>query len=187
MELLFRNRRRSFAHGINRILCLRECYDIADRLAFEHEHDHAVQTESQSSVGRSTVFKGTDEEAEFLFYFFRCQANRLEHALLDIRLINTKRTATQFNTIKYQVIRLSIYMSRVSFQFIQVFIPHSRERMMHGNIAMFFFAVFKHGEIDNPGKSKFIFVDKIHAAGHFLTQFTESSRYDFRLIGNHED
>lgn len=78
-------------------------------------------------------------------------------------------------------------MTRIGFEFIQVFIAHSRERMVHGDVAFFFFAVFKHREVDDPGESEFVFVDEVHAAGHFFAQFAKSGCYDFRFVGDHED
>lgn len=84
MQLFQSDRRRSFAHGIDSVLRLREGDDVADGLSLEHEHDHAVQAEGQASMGRCTVFEGPEEEAEFLFCFFRRKADGLKDALLDV-------------------------------------------------------------------------------------------------------
>ena len=65
VKLFFRNFRRRFAHGVDSVLRLREGDDIADGLAFEHEHDHAVQAEGQASVRGSAVFEARSRKPNF--------------------------------------------------------------------------------------------------------------------------
>ena len=101
MQLFQCNRRRSFAHGVDSVLRLREGDDVTDGLAFEHEHDHAVQTECQAAMGRCTVFESTEEEAEFLFCFFRRQADGFKDALLDVGLVDTQGAAAEFDAVEY--------------------------------------------------------------------------------------
>ena len=78
-------------------------------------------------------------------------------------------------------------MTRVGFEFIHIFVAHGRERMVHSDVALFFFAVFKHREVDDPSEGELVFVDEIHAASHFFTQFAESGCNDLRFVGDHED
>ena len=65
-------------------------------------------------MGRCTVFEGAEEEAEFLFCFFRCQADGLEDALLYVRLVDTEGAAAEFDAVEDQVISLGIDVSRVA-------------------------------------------------------------------------
>ena len=98
MQLFQCNRRRSFAHGVDGVLGLREGDDVADGLAFEHEHDHAVQAEGQTAVGRCTVFEGPEEEARnFCSASSGVRPMALKDALLDVGLIDTEGAAAEFD------------------------------------------------------------------------------------------
>ena len=66
--------------------------------------------------------RGPEEEAEFLFCFFRRKADGLKDALLDVGLVDTEGAAAEFDAVEDQVIGLGIDVSRVGFQFVQVFV-----------------------------------------------------------------
>ena len=173
---------RRFAHHIVGILGLGEGDDVADRRTFCHQHDHAVQTEGQSSVRRRAIFKGLHHEAEFFLGFFIGEADSFKDGILHVAAMDTDGTAAQFDTVQHHVVRFGIHFAGVGLQHGQVFVAGRRKRMMHGYPAFFILVPLKHRETGNPGKAQLVFIDQVHAFCHFNTQGAQSLCYGSRFV-----
>ena len=110
----------------------------------------------------------------------------MEYCVLHIASVDTDGTAADFGAVKYHVVCFGIYFAGVGSKQRNIFFARRGERMVHCNIAFFFFAVFKHREVNNPGEGQFVFVDKAAAFCHFDTQCAESGCNNGRLVGNKE-
>ena len=63
-QLFLINIIRSLSHEIGSALSFREGDYVADRITLSHNHDQTIQTESQTTVWRSTVFECVHHEAK---------------------------------------------------------------------------------------------------------------------------
>ena len=74
----------------------------------------AVQTEGEATVRRSAVLEGVHEEAELFLHLFFGETEQAEHLLLDFRVVNTDRTATDFNTVQNKVVSFGVAILALS-------------------------------------------------------------------------
>src|SRR5712691_11664793 len=70
------HRRRRLAHEVLRPCRLRECDDLAERLAARHQHHDAVEAEGDAAVRRGAVAKGFQEKAEAFAGFIVADSER---------------------------------------------------------------------------------------------------------------
>ena len=163
-----------------------ESDDIADGIAFRHQHDHAVQAESQTAVGRSTVFEGFYEPAEFFPDIFIAEIQKLEDLLLNFGVVNTDGTAAQFHAVQDHIVCFGADFFGLIFQKRDIFILGHGKGMVHRHIALFFFAVFEHREINDPEEGNFIVIQKAFAAGDFQTEVPQNIAGGEPFIGDKE-
>ena len=139
-----------FAHHVVGVLGLGERNYVADGGTFCHQHDHAVQAEGQSSVGRRAVFKGLHHEAELFLSFFVRKANGFKNGVLHVAAVDTDGAASQFHAVQHHVIGFSVYLARIGLQHGQVFVAGGRKGMVHSYPAFFILVPLEHGEPGHP-------------------------------------
>ena len=107
---------------------------------------------------RCTILKCIHQEAELFLCFFWCEAQNFEHLSLQLGIVNTNRATSYFDTINDHIVCIGTNSRRIGIKHWDVFIFRMSERMMHSHQATFFFAPFKHWEINNPQACELIFV-----------------------------
>src|SRR6266849_6880394 len=85
-----------FRHQILGLGCLRERDDLADGFFSREQRDDAVQAERDAAVRRRAVRKRVQEEAEAGALLLRAEPQRLEHAGLQLLLMNSNAAGAQF-------------------------------------------------------------------------------------------
>ena len=107
---------------------------------------------------RCAELEGIHQETELFFSLFRCESQYLKHLGLQLSIMDTDRTATDFNTVTYHIISIGTNGCRICVQQRNIFILRMGKRMMHSHQAAFFFAPFKHREVNYPKQCKLILV-----------------------------
>ena len=95
---------RRLGHDTGSTLGFREGNHFTDRLGTGHQHHQTIETEGQATVGRRTVFKCVEEEAELLLLLVFTDAKHVEYRLLHGLVVNTDRAATQLGAVEHHVI-----------------------------------------------------------------------------------
>ncbi len=70
-------------------LRLREGHDVTDRLGPRHQHDQAIEAEGDTAMGRGTVFKRIQQEAELFACAVEINAQYLEGGFLQPTIVDT--------------------------------------------------------------------------------------------------
>ena len=81
--------RRSLSHNVSSHIVLRECDVVADGLLAAEQRAEPVESESQSSVRRSSELEGVHQEAETVFCLLVSESQDLEHPLLNLAVVDT--------------------------------------------------------------------------------------------------
>ena len=173
-------------HHVRSALRLGERDDVADRAALRHEHDEAIETESDAAVRRCAVLEGVHHEAELLTRLFLREPDGLEDFLLQISLIDAQAAAADLDAVQNHVVSVRLDPSGVGHQVLDIFAARRRERMVHGLPALLFLVVFKHREVRDPEEFQRIGIDEAAAARHLKAQFAERLCDDERLVRDDE-
>ena len=103
-------------HDIATGVVFRERDTVTDRIEAGKQRDPTVQTVSQTTVRRRTIFEGIHQEAETLLCLFFGEAQQLEHLILQLAVVDTDGTATHFDTIDHHVVCIRTDGSRIAVQ-----------------------------------------------------------------------
>ena len=95
---------RSVDHHVTALVVLREGDEVTDGLLAGEQCADTVETKCQTSVRRSTVLEGVDDESELIFSLLRTDAQNLEHSLLNLRIMDSDGTATEFCAVQHEVV-----------------------------------------------------------------------------------
>src|SRR5574344_1130545 len=87
--------------------------------------------------------------------------------------MNTQTTATNFNTITYEVISFSTHLLWMSLQQRNIIWIRHREWMMCSHKPIFFITPFKEREVNYPQTLKYIFISQAKTLSHFKAQRTK--------------
>src|SRR4051812_41177100 len=121
-ELLLRNGRRRFAHQVRSFRGLREGNHVADGSLARQQHDEAIQSESDASVRRGSVFQCIEQEAEPPACLFVTEAEGVEHDVLNVATMDTNRPRAEFDSVEHDVVRLCTATSRVRGELFDIFV-----------------------------------------------------------------
>ena len=80
----------SIKHHIATTVVLGECDTVTDAVETSHDADKAIETEGQTSVRGCTVLEGINQEAELCHRTLGCEAQYLEHLLLQLAVVDTQ-------------------------------------------------------------------------------------------------
>ena len=178
---------RRVRHHVRSALRLGERDDVADRAALRHEHDEAVETESDTAVRWRAVLEGVHHEAELLTRLFLREPDGLEDLLLQISLIDAQAAAADLDAVQNHVVSVRLDPSGVGHQVLDILAARRRERMVHGLPALLFLVVFKHREVRDPEEFQRIGIDEAAAARHLKAQFAERLCDDVCSLKPQED
>src|SRR5438128_11616180 len=97
---------RRIRHQIHAAIVLREGHHVANALFAGDKHDQAIETEGDSAVRRRAEPQRAEQMPELGLLIFRSDAERFEHFLLQLRLVNPETPAADLDTVQYDVVRL---------------------------------------------------------------------------------
>src|SRR3712207_5763955 len=118
---------------------------------------------------RRTILKRIHKEAKLSLGTLLSKAQHLEHTLLQIRVMNSQRTTTNFYSIANKVIGFGAYLLRMRIQQRQILHIRQGKRMMGSHQTILLLAPFKEWEIDNPQTLEHILITESEPIAHFQT------------------
>src|SRR5690554_3008652 len=80
---------RGLGHDAGGTLGFREGNHFANRAGTSHQHDQAVQAESQTAMGRRTKAQGIEQEAKLFFLLGLVNAQHIKYGLLHGAVMDT--------------------------------------------------------------------------------------------------
>ena len=120
-----------------------------------------------------SIFECIHQEAKLSLSTLWCEAENLEHLLLQLGVVDTERTSTHFNTITYEVVSLGAYLLWMLIQERNIIRIWHGERMVSSHQALLFIAPLKQWEVNNPETFEHVLVAQAQAVTHFQTERAE--------------
>ncbi|RMR55269.1 hypothetical protein ALP83_05645 [Pseudomonas syringae pv. actinidiae] len=139
---------RRLGHDVGGALGFRERNHFTNRLRAGHQHHQTVQTKRQTTVRRSAVFQGVEQEAELLLLLVFGDTQQTEDRLLHFLAVDTNRTAAQLGTVKHHVVGTRQRRRRIGFQLFGRALGCREGMVQCGEAAVVVF--FEHREVDDP-------------------------------------
>ena len=166
---------RALVHRARGTRVLRERDEVTDGFFTFHGCDNAVETEGKTTVRRSAVLEGIDEEAELFLHLFFGETEETENLFLNFRVVNTDRTTTDFDTVQDEVVCFGVAILEVAVEHhLEMFWERVRERVVHRHVAAFRFAVFEHREFGNPHEFALLRIAETLDTGDFQAELAHS-------------
>ena len=166
-QLLGFHRAGGFGHEVGAALRLGERDHIPDRLAVEHEHDQAVESQRDAAVGGGAEAEGVEEEREFALGILRGNAQQAEDFALDFLLVDTDGAAADFDAVEHDIVRLGVDARGVDVEQRQILILGGGEGMVLGDVALRAGIVVEAGEVNDPEEVPLAFGDQLDLAAMF--------------------
>ena len=109
-------------------------------------------------MGRRTILERVHQEAKLGLGALFCEAQYLEHLVLQLCVMDTERATAHFNAIADKIVSLGTHLlGMLVEQWDVVGIGHG-EGMVGGHQALLLIAPFKEREVDNPQALEHILV-----------------------------
>ena len=105
-QLIGADSRRSFGHGALRALGLGECDDIPDRIGAAQKHDQPIEAEGDSTMWRSAIFQGLQQETELRLRLILPDAQQVEDPELNITAVIPYAAAADLAAIEHHIVGL---------------------------------------------------------------------------------
>ena len=122
---------------------------------------------------RCTILEGIHQEAKLSLCLLRCETKDFEHSGLQLSIVNTDRSSTDFHAVDNHIISIGTHSSRVSIQQWNIFFFRMCKRMVHSHQTAFFLTPFEHWEVNHPKANKLILITQSQLGTHFQTEFTK--------------
>ena len=110
--LLFYGRRRIDHHVPSRIVFWKS-NEITDRIPASENSRPAVETKSNTAMGRGSVLKGIHQEAELINCIFFRKTKDPEHLILKFLIVNPDGTSANLYAVDHQVISIGTNPARI--------------------------------------------------------------------------
>ena len=143
-QLIGADSRRSFGHGALRALGLGECDDIPDRIGAAQKHDQPIEAEGDSTMWRSAIFQGFQQETELRLRLILSDAEEIQNTELDVAAV-----------IRMLPPPISLPLSTISYAFAlastapyrgtEDLHPSAPQRIVHEDVALFFRRIVQEG------------------------------------------
>src|SRR4029077_4230421 len=104
IELILINRGRRVRHQVLRLCRLREGDHFADGLFASEQSSNTVETQSDAAVRRCPIRQRIEEEAEAISTLLLAEAQHLEHAVLQLLLVDSNAARAKFDAVQHQVV-----------------------------------------------------------------------------------
>src|SRR5579862_922574 len=163
IELIRVHCRWRVSHQILRLRRLREGDYFADRLFTREQRRDAVKAQSDATVRRRPIRQRIEKEAEAIAPLLLAEAQHLEHAVLQLLLVNSNAARAEFNAVQHEVIAFRThgqahFVGRV-LELGNILLHDAREGMLRADYRFFRRAPFKKREARNPQKLPAVFRD----------------------------
>src|SRR5688572_15442772 len=186
-QLLRRDLRRRAAHGVEARLVLRKRDHVAQvRLAREH-HDRPVDPERDSAMRRRSHRERVEQEPELRPLLVGAQRERVEHALLQVGLVDPERPTAELVPVHDEVVCLRQGLTGLGVEAIPPLLHGSRERVMDGVPAPLVLVPLEHRKRIHPDEGEHVLVDEIELAPEMEAQMAEHPRRHRPLVGGEEE
>ena len=144
---------RGVEHHVAAGVVLREGDVVADRLRAAEQRAQTVETERKAAVRGRSVLEGVHQEAEALLRLLGREAQQFEHLLLQLRVVDTDRTAADLRAVADEVVGVGPHATGVAVQVLYVFELGRGERMVHGVVTLGLVVPLEQREVDDPQRS----------------------------------
>ena len=187
---------RSIQHHVSATIVLREGNAITDTVKTSHQTHETIKTKGKTCMRRCTVLEGIDQETELSHCTFWCETKYLEHLLLKLPIVDTKRATANLNTIADKVVSYGTNLLRSSIKQRYVIGIRHRKRMVCCHQALFLITPLEKREVNNPKADKVVLVTKTETIAHFQTERTElhtslisiiatENQHEIAILGTH--
>src|SRR6267154_5672996 len=192
VELISVHGRRRIGHQILSGGGFREGDDFADGFFPSEEHGDTVDAKRDAAVGWRAISQCIEEKAEAAAKLFFAEAQGSEQALLNVLAVDPDAAGAELVAVEHEVVALGTHFPRCGFQFFQVFVDDSSERMLRAHPGFVGLAPFKQREAGDPQEFPFRFVDEAERFAKLQTQLPGDQcggfrAFDLFLCGNGDD
>ena len=111
---------RGVEHHVAAGVVLREGDVVADRLRAAEQRAQTVETERKAAVRGRSVLEGVHQEAEALLRLLGREAQQFEHLLLQLRVVDTDRTAADLRAVADEVVGVGAHAARVAVEVLHI-------------------------------------------------------------------
>ena len=108
---------------------------------------------------------------------FCCEAEAVEHLLLNFWIVDSDRTAAHFVAVTYDIVCLSHHLFRSCFEEWDIFVTWRCEWVVlciESFVAVIIFTLFEEWEVCYPEELEVVCADEVLAASNFATECAES-------------
>ena len=150
VELSLVDGARCIDHHVATLVVLGECDGIADGIDFGKHRNDTIQAECKTSVRRCTILEGINQTAKLFHGLLLGEAKEFEHLLLQFRVVDTNRTATEFYAVHDAVVSPRTNLALIGVEEWDVLRIGAGERMMGSVVALCLLIPFEEREVDDP-------------------------------------
>src|SRR5215469_11242833 len=165
IQLLFVYFAGGFGHQILGGCGLAKGNHFAKRLFAREQHCNTVDAQGDASMRRRSVCQGIKEKTKALAQLLLGQSEGFEHTFLDVFAVDSNAARAKLVTVQHEVVALRAHFPRHRFEFIQIVIHDSRERMLRADPCLVRVAPFEERKTGEPGKFPFCSIDLVQLFG----------------------
>ena len=187
IELCLVDVTRGVEHHVAAGVVLREGDVVADRLRPAEQRAQAVEPERQSAVRGRAVLESVHQEAEALLRLVGREAQQFEHLLLQLRVVDTDRTAADLRAVADEVVGVGTHAARVAVEELDVLEFGRGEGVVHGVVTLRLVVPLEQREVHHPQRGELLRVAQAQLLGHFEAQGAELRQRLELLAAEDED
>ena len=118
----------------------------------------------------SAELEGVHQESELLLRLLGGEAQTFEDQRLQLRIVNTDRTAADLGAVADEVVGVGAHASRIALEVLHVLGFGRREGVVHGVEALRLVVPLEHRKIHDPQRSELLRIAQAELLGHLQTQ-----------------
>ena len=187
LELAGVDEARGTGHQVGSLGRLGERDAIADIGQPGVEHHQAVDAQGDAAMRRCAVAEGAQKEAELFLCLFGREPEQREDLGLNDRVVAADRAAAAFLAVDHQVVRLSADRGGLGVEQMQVFEQRHGERVVLGDVAIFFGIPGEKREANDPGVMERFRVVELELGRQPAAQAGECQPGDRLGVGDDQD
>src|SRR5699024_1372384 len=176
---------------------LREGDDVPDGVEATQQADDSVPTERDAAVWRSAEGEGVEQEAELLAGLLLGDSHDLEHALLDVPLVDTDGTAADLIAVADDVVGVGQRGTRVLVKGVQELRLRGGKGVLHGSpcgvaeghvtLCAGVGCRLEHRRVNDPGEGPLVVVNESQLLGNLAACRTQQAAGRLGVTGCEED
>src|SRR5690606_27697456 len=168
-----------------RRLRLRERDHLPDALLAGHQHDEAIEPESDAAHRRRAVLQRTQQEPELFLRLLAADLEQLEDGRLHRLVVDTDRAAADLVAVEHEVVGTGLQPPRVRPQVGRRAGGGGGERVMQGRPALRGEVALEHREVDDPERPPAL-LDQPPVLAELHAERSQRVVHDARLVGAEE-